>query len=223
MRSLVIVVAAVLLIPLEAAEAQQRPPTLEVQFSRAEAAWKTGASLHEAKARVDRVIDELPDDAQARKLRAQVLSALNRPGDALTDALKAAELAPDDAEARLILCEVAIAADELVLAVRELDAAAERVLDDPILNLRLSINALALGQLERAEAFARTAYNLAPRNPQVHYQLARVFVRRGMEQEAAAILSRGFQSTTLNSGLIRTDSLLRRVANHPELRDLLVP
>jgi hypothetical protein len=56
------------------ARSQDRPPAIEVQFHRAEAAWKTGASLHEAKARIDRVLEEIPGDVDARKLRARHLS-----------------------------------------------------------------------------------------------------------------------------------------------------
>ncbi len=203
--------------------AQERPPALEVQFYRAEAAWKAGASLHEAKARVDRVLEELPSDVEARKLRAQVLLALGRPADALTDALRAIDLAPADAEARLILCEAAIEADEPVLARREFEAAAERIVDDPIMNLRLSVAAMALGYRDRAEAFARTALALAPQNPHAHYQLARVFVSTGRRDDAAAVLEQGFQRATIDASIIREDSLLQRVADHPSLRRLVDP
>lgn len=219
------VITLLLLLTLSAGAvcAQDRPPALEVQFHRAEAAWKAGASLHEAKARVDRVLEELPQDVEARKLRAQVLLALNRPAEALTDALKAVEMRPGDAEGRLILCEVAIAADEPALARRELDAAAERIVEDPVLNLRLSVNALALGQLERAEAFARTAFNIAPQNPQVYYQLARVFLARNRDEDAVSILEQGFRTSTLDASVVRSDSLLGRVSGHPVLRDLVGP
>lgn len=200
---------------------QDRPPAIEIQFHRAEAAWKTGASLHEAKARIDRVIAELPDDIEARKLRAQVLLALDRPGDALPDALRAVELRPSDAEARLILCEAAIAADEPALARRELDAASELIIDNPDLNLRLSMSAVELGQLERGEAFARTALNLAVRNPHAYYQLARVFVLRDRGDEAAATLERGFRNTTLDPTVVRGDAVLRTLADHPDLRSFM--
>jgi predicted Zn-dependent protease len=201
--------------------AQDRPPALETQFHRAEAAWKTGASLHEAKARIDRVLDELPDDIEARKLRAQVLMALQRPGDALADALRAVELRPSDPEARLILCEVAISADEGTLARRELDAASDLIIENPEFNLRLSVNSVRLGQLERGEAFARTALNLAPRNPQAYYQLARVFVLRDRPDEAVSILERGFRSAALDPVVIREDTQLRTLAGHSDLRPFM--
>ncbi len=203
--------------------AQERSAALDAQFHRAEAAWKSGASLHEAKARVDRVIEALPEDVEARMLRAQVLLALDRPAEAMPDALRAVDLAPGNAEARLILCETAIAADEPVLAQRELRAAADRIVDDPILNLRLSVAAAQLGYHDRAEAFARTALNLAPLNPRTHYQLARVFVAQGRIDDAASVLEQGFQQSSLDTSIIRSDSLLQKVADHPSVRRHLLP
>jgi tetratricopeptide (TPR) repeat protein len=206
-----------------AAAAQDRPPALELQFHRAEAAWKTGASLHEAKARIDRVLEEVPNDLEARKLRAQVLLALDRPAEALVDALRAVDLRSSDAEARLILCEVALAADEPTLAQRELDAAAGLIIENPDFNLRLSVNAVRLDQLERGEAFARTALNLAPRSPGAYYQLARVFILRDQQGEAVATLERGFRTAALDAVVIREDEVLRRVATHPDLRAFMSP
>ena len=201
----------------------QRPPALEVQFNRAESAWRTGASLHEAKARVDRVIRELPEDGEARKLRAQVLLALDRPEEALVDALKAVEKDSSDPEARVVLCETAIAAGEPALAHRELDAAAARTLDDPVLNMRLSATAIALGQLDRAENFAKLALELAPLSPQAHYQLARVLVRRSRNDEAVDVLERGLQKAAVDAEAILTDSLLQSLRGDPRLRELLPP
>src|SRR5690554_3695523 len=54
-----------------------RPAEWEAEFNRAHSAFRSGVSFLEAKARVDRVLRALPDDAQARKLRAQILIALN--------------------------------------------------------------------------------------------------------------------------------------------------
>jgi Flp pilus assembly protein TadD len=203
------------------ARSQDRPPAIEVQFHRAEAAWKTGASLHEAKARIDRVLEEIPGDVDARKLRAQVLLALERPAEALVDALRAVEIRPSDAEARLILCEVAIAADEQTLALRELNAASELIIDNAEFNLRLSVNAVQLGQLDRGEAFARTALSLAPRNPGSYYQLARVFVLRGQADEAVAVLERGFRGAALDPAVVREDVVLRTIAGHSDLRTFM--
>lgn len=212
-----------LFIFIGSAQAQQRPPALEVQFNRAESAWRTGASLHEAKARVDRVIRELPDDGEARKLRAQVLLALDRPEEALVDALKAVETDSTDPEARVVLCETAIAAGEPDLARRELDAAASRSLDHPALNVRLSATSIALGQLERAESFARRALELSPVSPQAHYQLARVLVRRGRNDDAIDIIGRGLQNAAIDAEAIRTDSILQILTGDPRFRELLSP
>jgi tetratricopeptide (TPR) repeat protein len=198
-----------------------RPQELNVQYNRAETAWKSGASVLEAKARVDRVLKELPDDVEARKLRAQVLLALDRAPEALADARRAVELAPDDGEAHLILSEVARVAGETVLARQALDAAAERVLDDATFHIRLSWNAALLGLLDRAEAFARIALALDPQGASAYYQLARVFIHKAQMDDAAAILARGLRAAVLDPAAIEKDTVLVRIAGHESLHDLM--
>lgn len=194
-----------------------RPPEVNVQYHRAEKAFKSGASILEAKARVDRVLASVPDDVPARKLRAQVLLALDRPEEAFVDALRATVLAPTDGEAHLILAEVARATGATRLAVEALDLAAEHVLDDAPFHVRLSMNAAALGQLDRAEAFARIALALDAREPAGYYQLAKVFILQNRNADAAEILARGLRSEVLLRSAIAEDSLLRRVLSDPTL------
>lgn len=198
-----------------------RSQELSVQFSRAETAWRSGASVLEAKARIDRVLKELPDDIEALKLRAQVLMAMARPQEALADARHAVALAPEDGEAHLILSEAARLAGDEALALHSLDAAAERVLDDAAFHLRLSANAVLLDQLDKAEAFARIALALDAQSAAAYYQLARVFVQKAQPDDAASILARGLRSAVLDPVAIQQDTVLTRVAGHQALQDLM--
>ena len=198
-----------------------RPQELNVQYNRAETAWRSGASVLEAKARVDRVLRELPNDVEALKLRAQVLMALDRVEEAVVDASLAVQLSPGDGEAHLILSEAARLAGNRALAESELDAAAERVLDDAGFHIRLSWNAALLGQFDKAEAFARIALALDAQAAPAYYQLARVFVHKAQPDAAAEILARGLRNAVLDPVAIRSDSLLGRLADHQALHDLM--
>ncbi len=208
-------------LPGTSAAQDRRTSELSIQFHRAETAWKSGASMLEAKARVDRVLDALPDDVDALKLRAQVLLAMDRPEEALADARRAVRLRPDDGEAHLILCEVARGRGDEALARRALDAAAALVLDDAALHVRLSWNAMLLGDLEKAESFARIARAADPEEAAAYYQLARVFILKEEPLSAATILSNGLNDNVLDPGAIRADSVLARITDHSMLRSLL--
>lgn len=220
-RSRVLVGGLVLLFAGAAAyqaEAQdRRPPELDVQFHRAEKAWRSGASVLEAKARVDRVLKERPADSEARKLRAQILMSMNRHEEALSDAQKAVQLRPQDGEAYLVLSEAARMNGDEHLAIEALDAAAERIMEDADFHIRLSWNASLLGQLDRAEAFARIALALGPTRAPAYYQLARVFVRKNQMDDAAAILARGLRHDLLDPATIQSDSILTRIVGHEAL------
>ena len=199
----------------------RRPPELDVQYHRAETAWKSGASVLEAKARVDRVLKEIPDDSEALKLRAQVLMAMKRHEEALADAQRAVSLTPQDGEAFLILSEAARLNGDEKLAVDALDAAAERVMEGAEFHIRLSWNAALLGQLERAEAFARIAHNAEPARAAAYYQLARVFVMKNQNDDAAAILAKGLRGNLLDPAAIQRDTVLTRLSGHETLSGLL--
>lgn len=199
----------------------RRPPELDVQFHRAETAWKSGASILEAKARVDRVLTEIPDDGEARKLRAQILMAMDRRHEALFDAQEAVKIRPDDGEAYLVLSEAARMNGRDHLAVEALDAAAERVLEDAGFHIRLSWNATLLGQLDRAEAYARIALALDESKAEAYYQLARVFVRKEQNDAAASILEKGLREDVLDPNAIRSDTMLTAIIGHETLVDLL--
>ena len=198
-----------------------RTPELERQLHRAEVAWRSGAGILEAKARVDHVIEALPEDAAARKLRAQVLLAMGRPVDALVDAREAVQLAPDDGEAHLVHSEAARLCGHDAEARAALDAAAERILDGAALHLRLSWNAAALGQLGKAESFARIALALDPQAAEAYYQLGRVFVLRGAADDAAQILHQGLERALLVPARIVADTTLVRLRHHPTLASYL--
>lgn len=195
-----------------------RPPGLNQEFHRAEAAWKSGTSPLEAKARVDRVLEELPHDTEALKLRAQVLLSMSRPEAALADIQHAIDLGARDGEAYFILCEAARLSGKSALARHALDAASDLVFDDAALHVQLSWNAVALDQLNQAEAFARVARALDPHDPMAHYQLARVFVLKDRLDDAAAVLAGGLEAAVVDPMVVVQDSVLRRLADHEALR-----
>ena len=95
-----------------------RTQDLRVQYYRAETAWKSGASVLEVKARVDRVLKELPDDVEALKLRTRALLHMGRDAEALVDAQRAVALHPTDGEAQLLLSEAARRNGDVLLAER---------------------------------------------------------------------------------------------------------
>lgn len=205
----------------EAVAQTVRPQELDVQFHRAETAFRSGSSMLEAKARVDRVLEALPDDVGARKLRAQVLLSMGRPAEAFSDAQRAVALGPDDGEAYLILSEAARMTGRPELAEEALMKASERVLEDAGFHIRLSWNAALLGQLDMAEAYARIALALDPREAAAYYQLARVFVQKSQPADAASVLARGLRQSVLDPSAIRQDTLLNRVSGDGALQGLL--
>ena len=194
-----------------------RPSALNVQYLRAETAWRSGGSVLEAKARVDRVLEVLPDDVEALKLRAQVLMVMDRNDEALLDARRAVAINPDDGEAHLILCEAARLNQNLDLAERSLDTAAERVLDDAPFHIRMSWNAALLGHLDKAETYARVALALDESDASAYYQLARVFIYREQPDAAASVLASGLNNSILDPSALREDTLLVQVLHHPTL------
>lgn len=216
------VVALLMSVVVPSVQAQPvRSPELNVQFHRAETAWRSGASMLEAKARVDRVLTALPNDVEALKLRARVLLSMDRSREALHDARQAVRLQDADAEAHLILCEAARRSGDDELAERALNKAAELVTDDPMLHVQLSWNAVLLGKLDEAEAFARIAVAADANNAAAHYQLARVFILKQQTEDAATILENGLRNARLDAETIEADTILVRVAEHPSLRDYL--
>lgn len=208
-------------ITLPAPAQELRPPELDRDFHRAETAWRSGASVLEAKTRIDRVLEGRPNDAEALKLRARILMSMNRHEAALEDAKQAVELAHDDGEAYLILSEAARLTGDENLAIESLDAAAERVMEDAEFHIRLSWNAALLGQLDRSEAYARLALAQDPQRAAAYYQLARIFVRKAQLDDAAAVLARGLRGDVLDPAVILSDTLLTQVAAHDTLTGLL--
>lgn len=198
-----------------------RSPELNRQLHRAETAWRSGTGLLEAKARVDRVLKELPGDAEARKLRAQVLLGMGQPEAALADARRAIELGTRTGEVYLVLCEAARLSGDRKLAEQALDTASDLVLDDAVLHIQFSWNAVALDRLDQAEAFARVARALDPDNPMAYYQLARVFVLKDRLDDAASVLASGIETAAADPLVVEEDPVLRRLAGHEALRSYL--
>ncbi|HEX7072205.1 MAG TPA: hypothetical protein VF190_15440 [Rhodothermales bacterium] len=207
-------------VAFSSAEAQSvRPPELNLQYHRAEVAWRSGGSVLEAKARVDRVLARLPEDVEALKLRSQVLMSLQRPREALADAVKATSLRAADGEAQLILAEAAHAAGETDLALAALGRASETVLNDASSHVRMSWLAAELDRMAWAEAFARTALALDANDPAAYYQLARVFLRQDKLDNAAAVLANGLRESLLSIDAIGGDQELSDLIGHPALQE----
>jgi len=188
-----------------------RPPALSAQLHRAEIAYKSGASLLEAKVRVDRVLTELPNDAQALKLRAKVYVSMKRYTEALTDARRAAAVDPDDGEAQLLVSISAQRAGSTDLALRAMDRAAALLVDDASAHVELSGIAREMGLLDRAEAYARISVALDPTLASGQLELARAFVAQKKYPAAILILQKAIESGTVKRETILSDSLLRPI------------
>jgi tetratricopeptide (TPR) repeat protein len=200
-----------------------RPPELNVQFHRAETAWKSGTSLLEAKARIDRVIRVLPNDLEARKLRAGIFLSMGQPDRAAIDARRAVLLGPDDGEAHLLLCEASVRTDRQVAALTALQHSAELLIDQPGLHIRLSRCAIALGRLDEAEAYARIALAGDDMNASAYLQLARVFIIVRQFQKCVTVLEKGLRLGLIQPSQIRNDSMLHVVADDGLLADFMDP
>jgi tetratricopeptide (TPR) repeat protein len=192
----------------------ERSPELNQHFHRAEAAWRSGANMLEAKARVDRVLRDLPEDIQARKLRAQVFISMKRFEEALGDAKYAVRIDPQDTESHLLVVESARALGDRDTALNALAVAQELAGENASMYTRISWNAAQLGDLPRAEMMARRAHAMEPTDAAAYYQLARVLVHREQGDDAAALLERGLRSAILDPIAIEKDSVLSRLTEH---------
>jgi len=183
----------------------------ETQFHRARTAWESGISMLEAKARIDRVLKELPRDVEALKLRTSILMGLGRPADAIDDALYTVQLTPTDGEAQLLLCETAVANGNKPIATAALEAASVLILSQSQHLIRLSACALAADDSARAEALARIVVAQKESDPRGHIQLARVFLRGGRLDAARNVLDK-----LVENGLVTHAS----IAKDPEFLSL---
>lgn len=198
-------------------QAIYRPHDMQRQFHRARTAFESGASLLEAKARLDQVIEALPDDREARKLRAQVLLTMNKPAEAFIDAQHAVSLNDFDGEAHVLRCESGATADQRESAHRSLDRAAHFMLRDADLYTRLSACALELGDVTKAESLARVALARAPDSPMARMHLARVFMATGQNDMAARALLEGLEKRVLRPADVRRNGHIAPIMNHPAL------
>ncbi|NNF03145.1 MAG: hypothetical protein HKN17_01660 [Rhodothermales bacterium] len=194
-----------------------RPREVNTQFHRAKTAWESGTSILEAKARIDRVLTVMPDDAEARILRAEILMGMNRPDSALVDARRAAELTPSSGIAHLVHCEAASRAGRSDEAARAMRRSADQIMLDVAAYVRLSRCAESLEHMPEAESYARLALAQDALNPSGHVQLARVFMAAGDSDMAITTLVRGIESGAIRPAIIRQDSVLTELANEPRI------
>lgn len=189
-----------------------RSNAMSAQLHRAEIAYKSGASLLEAKVRLDRVLKEHPNDVQALKLRSKVLTSMGRHVDAFADARRAAASDPRDGEANLLVALGAHRIGNADLAQRAMDRAATLVVDDALAHVELSRLAREIGLLEKAEAYARIAVALQPDNAVTQVELARAFVAREKYNAATTVLRNAVRQGFVTAQTIRADSLLSPVS-----------
>jgi tetratricopeptide (TPR) repeat protein len=185
-----------------------RSPSMNLEFHRAQAAWKSGGSLLEAKARLDRVIEAGPDDTEALVLRARVELAMKHYADALRDAQHAAELRPDHGDAQFVLVQAARLAGDTTTALAALERSLALVESDPVKHIVLSREALLLGEHETCESLARVAVALDGTNAEAHYQLARALAVQGKMEAAVLLVSRGLEDGLLTVDYVREDPVL---------------
>lgn len=196
-----------------------RPAGSARDYQRAETALRSGASgAPEAKARLDRILAETPNDADARRLRAHALLALGRPADALADAERAAALRPESAEAHLLVVESSRLVGNRGRAFAALDRLAALAVRDGPLHARAAWNAAELGDLERAESLARIAVTQDASRPDGYLLLARLFVLQRHDEAAAAVLARAANAGVVTRPMVQSDDLLARLADHPDVR-----
>ena len=198
-----------------------RSREVNTQFHRARTAWQTGTSVLEAKARIDRVLEAVPDDPEARILRAEILLGMNRPDSALVDARRAAELSPTDGLAHLVHCEAASRAGHTEEAARAMRRSADQIMNDVGSYVRLSRCAESLQLLREAESYARLAMAQGALNPAGHMQLARVFMVSGDPEMAVTTLVRGIESGAIRPSIIRQDAILSRLADDERIREAI--
>ncbi len=217
--------ALILLLAFQEASAQVKPPdSVQMELHRAQTAWRNQTSILEAKVRVDQVIRDAPNHADAWKLRAEVLIAMQRYADAQHDALMATELSPKDGDAFLILAEAARLNGNKELARSSLETASTLSIDEGAdFHIKLSRSAVMLGEMElnMAESFARVALAQDPNYAEAYYQLARVFVLQGRTEDAATTLIRGFQAELLDPVYVGVDSTLSILKGHDSLKEYL--
>ena len=195
---------------------------IQQHYHRAETAWKNRSSLLEAKVRVDQVLEEAPDHADALKLRAEVLMAMRRYMEALEDASRAIEISPKDGSAYLIHAEAARLNGDIELARTSLERAAKLMMNaGAAVHLQLSESAMRLGESDwaKAESYARVAHAQEPKNAQTYYQLARIFVLQGRIEAGATILEKGLRSSLLDPAFILNDSTLQQLGDHPAVSE----
>jgi Tfp pilus assembly protein PilF len=158
-------------------------------------------------ARIDRVLEELPMDVEARKLRAGIYMSMGAPEKALLDAREAVKLNPTDGEAQLLVCEAAVRSGEVDAALVGLNLSADLLLEQSTFHVRLSRCAIDLNEYDAAEAYARTALAGNARSAEANLQLARVFVLVGENEKAVTVLERAIQSRVLSVRVIRKDPI----------------
>ena len=130
-------------------------------------------------------VARFPDAAQVHLAKGQQLARLGRYREAGSSFARAAELSPGQSDALLGLAESqqkqgdyagSLGTYRRVLAVNAQEIAAQ---------LGVARNLVSLSKLDEARTFAENAVRAHPSEPQVHFELSRIYARLG-EKELAA-------------------------------------
>jgi len=194
---------------------------IDTQLQRAQMAMRSGASLREARTRLNRVLALAPDHAEALHLRARAHLALQAPRQAIADAERALQMAGPNMATYATLVEAARQVGDRARAVKALEAAMAAVDGACPHALRLSWSALQLEHYDHAEALARVALRCQPYRAAPYQQLARVFMRTGRTADAAFILHQGLERGALHASNVVHDEDLKTLATHPLVAPLL--
>jgi tetratricopeptide (TPR) repeat protein len=126
-----------------------------------------------------------PGIAQAHLAKAQQLARLGRYGDAGPAFTEALKLAPDQLDSMLGLGEVQQKKGDYAASLQTYRQALAQDRDNAAATLGVARNLLLLQKVAEARPVLEAAIKAHPENPQLHYELSRVYARLG-ERELAA-------------------------------------
>jgi len=118
--------------------------------------------VDEARGKIDKALDQDPNDGLAYALRAVINVVQNHNDQALADANQAVSLSPDSAAAKIALSYAQQAAFDIPATRDTLQQAVQQQPDDALARARLAELQLMLGDREQARASAQQAASLDP-------------------------------------------------------------
>lgn len=155
--------------------------------------------IAEAETRLRGILNRDPGNTSARRSLALTLLATRKPAEAEVQLREVLRLDPGDAVARGNLGVVLLGLGKSGEAERELGEALRRAPNNPNARLNHGIALLRLGRPGEAEGELREALRMQPGSVPAMYELARIALLRGSNDEAYTLLVRlqemGFRET----------------------------